>query len=543
LRLELKGDLDAILSKALRKESCKRYQTCESLMDDITRFRSNLPVNAHQGSYSYRAEKFLKRNYKSLSAIAAIMIISVLFSLYHTNRITEERNLAQFEAERTAEVTSMLYDLFEANEPEQTLGDTITAHELLQRGLERAESMHGQPELQAQTFNVIGRIYLKLGNLQKAEPILADAVDIMENLYGPNHSDTAEAYASLASILSAQGQYPEAEAIFNHSIEILESYSVLKASVLSSAMTEIAYVLRRQGKYSEAEEAYRRNVERFSEQYGENHPKTISAENGLGVTVFNQGNYSEAEKIFSSVLNKRIQLFGDTHPDVAESKNSLGALYMNLGRFRESEQLFQEALFLRNRILGPRHPKTLLTLNNLAINQRDNGKFDLSGKTFQRVIEYKEELFGPYSVASAISYFSYGELKLLTQLPNEAIYNFEKALPVFEDFLGKQHSFSARTRMNIGYAYLISGNRNLAKNYLEDGYEQVAKIHETNTLERAIADHQMGSYHMHRGDYQQAYELIHQSFRAFTSLESSVSARHRQVINDLNRISQYASAE
>ena len=539
----LKVDLDAILLKSLRKEACERYQTIDNLVEDLKRYLSNKPVFAHQGSFTYRTKKLVRRNYKQIFVTAAIILLSVTFAIFHSNRITEEKNIAQYEAMKTAEISSLLFDLFEANAPDQSLGETITAQELLERGLNRAEKLVNQPELQAQMFGVIGKVYLKIGNVSKSKSLIDKSVDIYSRIYGTNHPETALAIASQALVQSSIGNYSDAEMLYDYALGILEDHSGAYLNKYTDSINEQGYVLRRQGKYEEAEEVFRKNYNLLRDQHGELNAKVVAALNGVGVTQFNRGYYEKAENIFGEVLDKRIQIYGETHPDIAESKNSLGALLMNLGQYKEAEQLFEDAFYLRNRILGENHPKTLLTLNNLAILQRDRGKFDLSATSFEKVISKKEQRFGTNTVASAISYFSYGELLLMMERFEESNTQFNKSLQIFEDFLGEDHSFTARSKMNLGIGYLHTNKINEAERLIQEGYNKVVEIHSENTLERAIADHQFGIMNIKKGNYQLAGLHLKKSLDAFNTLERIESARSKIVLEDIQMLKQVALSE
>ncbi len=58
----LRGDIDNILLKALRKEPERRYSTVEQFSDDLRRHVEGLPVTARADTFSYRASKFITRN-------------------------------------------------------------------------------------------------------------------------------------------------------------------------------------------------------------------------------------------------------------------------------------------------------------------------------------------------------------------------------------------------------------------------------------------------------------------------------------------------
>src|SRR5262249_40157714 len=55
----LRGDLESIILKALRKEPQARYASVERLSEDIERYLQGLPVRARQGTLTYRARKFV----------------------------------------------------------------------------------------------------------------------------------------------------------------------------------------------------------------------------------------------------------------------------------------------------------------------------------------------------------------------------------------------------------------------------------------------------------------------------------------------------
>ena len=61
LRRSLRGDLDNILLKSMRKEPRERYASAAELSEDLRRHVEDLPVLAHGVSAFYRAAKWLRR--------------------------------------------------------------------------------------------------------------------------------------------------------------------------------------------------------------------------------------------------------------------------------------------------------------------------------------------------------------------------------------------------------------------------------------------------------------------------------------------------
>ncbi len=74
---QLKGDLDNIILKALRKDPEERYQTVEQFAADIKRFIEGAPILARPSTVFYRTRKFYGRNKVSVTA-AALVILTLI---------------------------------------------------------------------------------------------------------------------------------------------------------------------------------------------------------------------------------------------------------------------------------------------------------------------------------------------------------------------------------------------------------------------------------------------------------------------------------
>ena len=77
-RRDLRGDLDLITLKALRKDPARRYTSVEQLGQDIQRHLDRLPVLAAPDAWTYRARKFVARHWVGLGAAAAVTLALLL---------------------------------------------------------------------------------------------------------------------------------------------------------------------------------------------------------------------------------------------------------------------------------------------------------------------------------------------------------------------------------------------------------------------------------------------------------------------------------
>jgi len=75
LRRRLRGDLDTIVLKAIRKEPERRYSSVEEFSKDIERYLTGMPVLARKSTIAYRGGRFLRRHKESLATALTLLIL------------------------------------------------------------------------------------------------------------------------------------------------------------------------------------------------------------------------------------------------------------------------------------------------------------------------------------------------------------------------------------------------------------------------------------------------------------------------------------
>jgi len=108
---QLRGDIDNIILKALRKDPQRRYQSAEQLKNDILNYIQNRPVSARRDSFAYVSKKFIKRHRTAVigTCIAALLLIGVtLFSFWQAEIANTQKEIAE---QRAADISSMANSL------------------------------------------------------------------------------------------------------------------------------------------------------------------------------------------------------------------------------------------------------------------------------------------------------------------------------------------------------------------------------------------------------------------------------------------------
>src|SRR5262249_26569078 len=83
LSRQLRGDLDTIIAKALKKNPRERYSSVTGMADDLGRYLRNEPISARPDTMAYRAAKFVRRN-RTAVALAALVVVSTMAGLVGT---------------------------------------------------------------------------------------------------------------------------------------------------------------------------------------------------------------------------------------------------------------------------------------------------------------------------------------------------------------------------------------------------------------------------------------------------------------------------
>jgi tetratricopeptide (TPR) repeat protein len=168
LQRSLRGDLDNILLKALRKEPDRRYSSVELFSEDLRRHLVNLPVTAHDDSFGYRAAKFIQR-YKLPVVAAAIAAISVIAGLVTTiveARIARsERALAESRFQDVRKLaTTFLFDVHDAIQ--ELPGSTPARALIAKTGTEYLDRLAAQSHGDSSLQQEVASGYLKIGDVE-----------------------------------------------------------------------------------------------------------------------------------------------------------------------------------------------------------------------------------------------------------------------------------------------------------------------------------------------------------------------------------------
>lgn len=445
LRRQLHGDLDRVVLKALHKDPDRRYASAAQLAADLENVMTDRPVSARPDSARYRTGKFIKRHAVAVAATSAAVLAAVVAVSLFTYGLSQAKRAAELEAEKSAQVTAFLMGLFEASDPSEALGESVSARQLLDRGAAQAESLSARPMLQSQMFDTLGEIYRELGRYEQAKPLLERAVAIRRQRAGEPDPDLARSLNGLGELLFDEADYAGAEAVLTEALALQRAVFGEEHVEVAELLNDLGRVADARADFDTAERHYRQALAIREAEYGREHPDVATSLNNLGVLLWRKRAYDEAEAMHREALAMRRRLFGEVHPHITYSLNNLALVLQSRGDNDAAELLYREVVAMDRKIYGDEHPEVATDLNNLAGLLIEGGNHAEAEEMHRQAFAIRRKLLPDQHPDTAQSLHNLGAVQFLQDKIEDAEQMFRAALAMRRATLGNEHPAVAST--------------------------------------------------------------------------------------------------
>jgi eukaryotic-like serine/threonine-protein kinase len=479
LRRQLRGDLDRIVLKALRKEPDRRYASPSDLVDDVERHLDGYPVRARPEGFGYVAGRFVRRNRMAVAtgtALLASLIALVVSAVRFASTTSAQAEALAEERDVAVEVSSFLESLFDASDPYASGSDrrdTLRVGYLLEEGTQRVrESLAARSLVRARLLATLGTAWRNLGGLEQAQPLLEEALEIRRAELGSDATEVAVSRVDLAQLLSDRGAHAEAEAQLDSSLTVLARDSVVHARLLSSAVGVLGDVLQTTGRFEEAESAYRRALALSANDSTIDDGRRAEHLSNLATALVQQAELEEAELLLSRAVELSRGHLGNEHPTTAGMLNNYGYVLRERHRLDEAEDVFRQALAIRRARFPPLHPAVAVSVNNLAevLLARD----DVSGAEplFRESLEMRRAIYGERHASVGTGWINLAAvLQRDAGRRAEAVAAYEEARAILVSTVGADHPLLGAVDGNLGRLHHDDGEHGRALEHLHAALE------------------------------------------------------------------------
>jgi serine/threonine-protein kinase len=457
----LRGDLDAIVMKAMRKEPGRRYTSVELLAQDICHYLEGLPVGARRGNRWYRIQKFASRH--RMGAVAAgIVALSLVggagTAVWQASIAARERDRAQDALRGSEEVTEFLLGLFDSSHPDDTPGGTVTVLDLLRRGQQRADSLVGEPVVRARLLQVMARAHQNLGQYGDAKGLAEDAVTLLETEFGEDHPELLPALYRWGIALKNHGQYDSARIVLERAAASQDENGGSPVAEMGDVLEELARVSIYLGDLSGAEGLAKRALAIKEGSFGREHSETLSTLGALASIYRFQGRFELAESTFREVLSRRRAL---ENPDLTvltgDMLQVVDLIRVQQGNLDEAEALAREAVTVLHDGSGIGNRNFVWGLTTLGVVREAQGDLEEAETLLNQAIDIRKRTYGDFHPLVAEATGVLAGFLTRNGRPAEAESFFRIAEEIDLQTVGRDHSRHAGTLSGLALALMEQG--------------------------------------------------------------------------------------
>ncbi len=475
-RAVVRGDLDAIVCKAMHPDPTRRYASANEMVADLERYLDGKPVIARPDTLRYRLAKYNKRKPWTLPsiAVAALAVAGYIVTLtLHSTQLRTEQRRAEAAEEFMVNLLQSA-DPFAPADPER--GSRITVLEAVDIGVERLQSgEYDDPRLRASLLTSIASVYGNLDQHQKAIDLREEALLLERQLYDPPSRKVMASVAMLAGQYSALGEYDRAKQYADEHIGLAARLYPSGHAAIGAAEAAIADIYNATGEQSLAKslnEAAIRKLRQDPESYS---GPLIGALLMLTSYASNAGAHADAREMLGEARRLATRVHGPNSLPAAQVHAQSATSFSIAGDFARSEAEFDAAIAIYEPRLGRSHSATIGALNNLGILYTNMRDFTRAEDIHREILEYSLQTYGSGHRVVGNAYQN-----LATTIARQGRY--EDAIPLHHRALEAYRAYSDHNIPELAYP-LIS----LALAELQTGNTARVEQHAREALDHLVA--------------------------------------------------------
>ncbi len=361
LARSLRGDLDTITLKALKKDPAERYPSVSAFSEDVRRYLELEPIAARPDTFAYRATKLVRRNPVPV-ALAGVALLAtaagLLGTLTQARRAVAQRDFAYGELSRAEAINDLNSFLLSDAAPS---GKPFTVNELLGRAERIVERQHDEHDPnRIDLLIAIGSQYESQDQDANARRVLDEAYRLSRGI--EDRSIRARASCAFASSLARGGELPRAEAL------LLEAKAELPPGPQFDldridCLLDSSSVARQAGRAGDAV-AIALDAQRLATQ-SPFHSELLDLKTlmGLAESYRSAGKHREASAAFERASTLLTSLGRDETQTAGTLLNDWGISVEFLGRPAEADRIFSKAIEISSGAQGEESVAPMLLVN------------------------------------------------------------------------------------------------------------------------------------------------------------------------------------
>ena len=449
----LRGDLDTIVLKCLRKQPDARYQFPVEIANDLQRFLENRPISATPPTLTYLLARYWRRNRVAATGMAAtataIIVGAVVSTVWYIQaREAETQALAQ--ARNAESISGFLVGLFEESNPNISAGEERSVRQVLESGRERVDTeLANSPVVQAQVLATLSGVYKGLADYEEAEALQQRALILAEDHAADDLTLLAELRNDLGDLYRLRSKFAEATSIIGSALDAYSASGDAISEEWSDAVSNLGLVLDEMGEHAEGGARLEEALAMRNQLFDAPHAKIALSLHNLAWHYSRDADLEFAERYAVDAVAMRKAVFGEVHPRVASTVSLLSRIYRSRNKWDEAEREARISVAIAEQIFDTGHPDATFPMYELASVLHAKGELDEARELFSKIVAWERVSLGGESHDVGMSIKAYANvLKDLGEYV-EAEALLRESLAIFEALPGGSRRGLHATQIGI----------------------------------------------------------------------------------------------
>ncbi|MEZ5458086.1 MAG: protein kinase [Steroidobacteraceae bacterium] len=442
---ELRGDLDVIVLKALRKDAAERYPTVAAFADDLRRHLEGRPVVARPDSSWYRATRFIQRNRIAVAATTSVALALLAATVFSIN----QARIAIAERQRAEEVKTFIASIFSSADPFEGGGRSLDAVALLRQARTRVErDFAARPELRVELLTTIGWSLSNLSDHESADEVSDAALSLANRVLRADDPRRLEAQLLRLESHRFMGRAAQVQ----RELEPLlaqDQRTPFPAIERARLLLHAVHLAIEQGRGADAASYAIQARELADTAVAPGHPLRLESAVVLAVALRYANRFAEAEAAAERALALTLQAHGNdsTAARVIDARFALGSAYIDTGKAELAAREIRAAIDDARQLFGADSAFETFASSHLARALTQSDQLDAALVAIDHTLALTGKQGDALSRDTGIGNGLRAHILRRLGRPDEALRAFDIALPAYVSSLGLSHDATRALRL------------------------------------------------------------------------------------------------
>ena len=275
------------------------------------------------------------------------------------------------------------------------LGDYHTAVKYFTKEKDAKAAAYGKDSPQfARALNNLSSVLSQLGRDRDAEPIMREALELKIRTLGKNDSSVATSAQNLGVLCFNLGKFNDAEQYYLMALKIREHYKKENPLNYAIILNNLGSLYKLLGNYSRAKEYLFNAYHIFNSVLGADNSSTVSSLFQIAMTFLASGENERAYKLLKENAQTIKRIKGESHPDYYYSIYNMALYYWSRENYSEARKLLKQVMNNVAKKMGEGHPLYSSCLNSLGLIFWQTGNLDSAEKYLGISERLREKIYG-----------------------------------------------------------------------------------------------------------------------------------------------------